>query len=54
MFPTFSSPVNFAMKKTDGHKLLLVFNVGGIFGWMKHKNIKDMCEMSFLNTEILI
>ena len=43
MIPPLSSLVNFAMKKTDGHKILLVFNVGEIFGWMKHKNIKDMC-----------
>ena len=42
MIPPLSSLVNFAMKKIDGHKIL-VFNVGGIFGWMKHINIKDMC-----------
>jgi len=37
MIPPLSSLVNFAMKKRNGHKILLVFNVGGVFGWMKHK-----------------
>jgi hypothetical protein len=32
MTPHLSSYVNFAMQKTDGHKILLVFSVGGVFG----------------------
>ena len=48
MIPPLSSLFNFAMKKTDGHKILLVFNVGGIFGWMKHKILRIcVCDEVF-------